>query len=204
MSLFRGQFHKTCFSSVSCDKAQCIVGPTSAGRYPNSRTDPAICYAPRQHTGRIDLSPCAATYRRAAAGLPRGLSQFSRRDGQCSANQLLAAKMGLSPLRRVKGTGPCFRPTVCSQNTSVRRKMDQSPTMVGTLTNSTATACYAWRRDSSSSISPSCPALIFRLAVSTSKNSARSHSGNSRCWPECGGHSMVKVLLVSVVGSQSP
>ena len=31
--------------------------------------------------------------------------------------------------RREKGTGPCFRLTVYSQNTIVRRKMDQSPTM---------------------------------------------------------------------------
>ncbi len=41
---------------------------------------------------------------------------------------LVAAKMGLSPLRRGKGIGPCFRPSVYPQNASIGRKMDQSPT----------------------------------------------------------------------------
>ena len=57
---------------------------------------------------------------------------------------------------------------------------------------------------SSSSINASCPALIFVLAVAKSNHSARSISGNS-CWrPEWGGHSMVNVLLLMAVGSQSP
>ena len=53
---------------------------------------------------------------------------------------------------------------------------------------------------SSSSINASCPALIFFLAVARSKNSARSISGNSFCRPECGGHSIVNVLLLRVAG----
>jgi error-prone DNA polymerase len=34
---------------------------------------------------------------------------------------------GRFPLDRGKETGPCFRPTLCPQNASFRRKMDQSP-----------------------------------------------------------------------------
>src|SRR5690349_6205017 len=48
---------------------------------------------------------------------------------------------------------------------------------------------------SHSTINAICAALIFRIATATSKNSARSISGNSICWPERGGHAIVKLLL---------
>ena len=46
-------------------------------------------------------------------------------------------------------------------------------------------------------------AFTFRLATPTSKNSARSISGNSTCRPDFGGHSIVIVLL-TIFPSQSP
>jgi hypothetical protein len=40
---------------------------------------------------------------------------------------LITVHRGLSPSRRGKGTGPCFRPTFFWQNVISRRKTDQSP-----------------------------------------------------------------------------
>jgi hypothetical protein len=47
------------------------------------------------------------------------------------------------------------------------------------------------------------PARILRFAVLSSNHSARSTSGNSRVWPERGGHSSVKVLLWSAAAPAS-
>ena len=45
---------------------------------------------------------------------------------------IVGVAVQLPPQQRIplggKGTGPCFRPTVCPQNAVSRRKMDQSPT----------------------------------------------------------------------------
>ena len=47
------------------------------------------------------------------------LGRFAGGPGNCS--------QGTVPFAARKGTGPCFRPTLFSQTTSFRRKMDQSP-----------------------------------------------------------------------------
>ena len=74
--------------------------------------------------------PTYAGVRQKAASFTGDCPDFRGAVEIAPPTRIIAAKMGLSPLRRVKGTGPCFRPTLLSPNTISRRKMDQSPTGV--------------------------------------------------------------------------
>ena len=51
---------------------------------------------------------------------------FAARETQRKRKDFVAAKMGLSPWGGGRGTGPCFRPTVCLKTAFIGRKMDQS------------------------------------------------------------------------------
>ncbi len=117
----------------------------------------------------------------------------------------------LEPPKLKRSTGRWFD----GRATQVRiERLPVGPTVPGTVYSVLRTAALATINPypaprlpskifANSSINPSCPALIFRFAVSKSKNSARSISGNSICRPECGGHSIVNVLLRIVAGLQS-
>ena len=56
-----------------------------------------------------------------------GLSRFSRRVGPSVADERVRREDGTVLLVARRGTGPCFRPMLSSQNTSSHRNMDQPP-----------------------------------------------------------------------------